>query len=163
MGNKSKKSKPAQPADVTGQKPRDNDEAVRNIYRRLRKGADLKSLSKEAESLETIKSSAINCLCRAKVDLSLAADVMRDKSLFEPSKIGATASTYREIRDKLIKVIQLACRGAVLHNSLLCGLLCAKLAQLLNHKPEDFELSRKIEELQDPNSELVEQARLCCV
>lgn len=160
MGGKSKKNKPARSIDVASHQPRDNVEAVRQVYRRLRKGIDLKTLSKEAENLEKIKPSAITRLCRAKVDLSLAADTLRDKNLYELHS-RTTSGVFREIRLKIVEVIKLTREGALDHNSLLCGRLCAKLALVLGYKLEDFELSRKHEELQDPNSEVVEQVCLC--
>ena len=166
MGGKSKKSKSAQNSEISNQKPRNDVDSVKHIYKRLRKGLDLKTLGKEAESLERIKPSAVTRLCRAKVELCQAADSMNNKTLFELStKASSSIPSFETLRDQILHVIELTREGAALYNSLLCGVLCVKLARVMGQKPENFELPRTAEEYLDPNSEIVEQVCLlkCCI
>lgn len=166
MGGKNKKSKSAQNSDVSNPKPRTDVDSVKHIYKRLRKGLDLKTLGKEAESLERIKPSAVTRLCRAKVELCQTAESMQDKSLFELSaRPYPTEPSFETLRDQILHVIELTREGAALYSSLLCGVLCVKLARVMGHRPENFNLPRTAEEYLDPNSEIIEQVCPvnCCV
>ena len=159
MGAKSKKSKPAQVSDATSHKLRNDVETVRNIYKRLRKGLDLKTLCKEADNLEKITlPTAVTRLCRAKVDLNQIADTMKEKALYDyVPRTSSPEPSFVYLREQILEVIDITREGAELYNSLLCGTLCAKLAHVLGQPLDTFKMPTRPELLADPNAELVEQ------
>ena len=156
MGGKNKKAKPVLASDAVASQSAPEVDAVKSIYKRLRKGTDLKSLSKDAANVEKNNPSAITSLCRAKVVLCHTVDMMGDKSLYEFLTPKAATLSFEDLRGQISEIAESLRKGAEQYKSLLCGRLYFRLSQLVLHKAELSNLPTRYEELLDPNEEFVD-------
>ena len=154
VGKSKGKQKPLQVTEVSVPTTITDNAKALEITQRLRKGRNLKPLLEEAEKLAGNHSSAISQLCHAKVALAQAIEGIMKTSLAETELRPAIHDAQKKLLDD---ALQAAREGALHHASILCGRFYYRLAEVLNPNFEGISWPPRVDDLTDPQTELLEQ------